>query len=104
MISTLKIAALAFGACFVTVSHARDCPKPPLRHSQQAVCYAMVYAEKNGLPHARPLTKRVTKTAKLWTVHFADRPPNTRGGGWEVDIDAATGTVTRFRGFKPIQK
>jgi hypothetical protein len=102
--STVKIAALAFGACFVTFTNARECLKPPVRNTQQAVCYATAYAEKNGLWHVRPLTKRVTEGAKVWTVRFADTRPNKRGGGWDVDVDVASGSVTRFRSYKVVER
>jgi hypothetical protein len=102
--STGKIAALAFGACFATFSDARECPKPPVRNSQQAVCHATAYAEKNGLRHLRPLANRVTRGPKVWTVRFADTRPNKRGGGWDVDVDFASGSVTRFRSYKVVER
>jgi len=100
MNSIAKLALLALGACVGTLSHSRDCAKAPVRDSQQALCYATAYAEKNGLPHARPLTPHVTKGKSLWTVRFADRRPGNRGAGWEVDVDPATGMVKRFLSYK----
>jgi hypothetical protein len=102
--STAKIAALAFGACFATFTHGRECSKPPVRNSQQAVCYATAYAEKHGLRHVRPLADRVTRGANVWTVRFADTRPNKRGGGWDVDVDSASGNVTRFRSYKIVER
>ena len=104
MNSTLRITALAFGACFVTFSDARQCSKPPVRNSEQAVCYATVYAEKHGLRHVRPLANKVTKGGKVWTVRFADTRPDKRGGGWDVDVDVASGSVTRFRSYKVVER
>ena len=105
MNSTARIAALAIGACFVTHGYAAgECPKPPVRDSLQASCYATSYAQRHGLRHERPLTKRVSKGAKFWTVRFADARPNMAGGGWEVDVDTATGNVTRFRSFKEVER
>jgi hypothetical protein len=100
MNSIAKIAVLAFSACAATLAYSRDCAKAPVRDSQQALCYATAYAEKNGLPHARPLTPYVSKGKSLWTVRFADRRVNNRGAGWEVDVDPATGMVKRFLSYK----
>jgi hypothetical protein len=99
-----KIAVLAVSACFATpLAVARECSNPPVRTSEQAACYATVYAEKNKLAHARPLTRQVAKGTKVWTVRYADKRRNTRGAGWEVDVDAASGTITRFMGYKERQ-
>jgi hypothetical protein len=100
MNSIAKIAVLALGAFAATLAHSRDCAKAPVRDSQQALCYASAYAEKNGLPHARPLTPYVAKGKSLWTVRFADRRPNNRGAGWEVDVEPSTGMVKRFLSYK----
>jgi hypothetical protein len=100
----VKIAALAFAAGFVTSTCARDCPKAPVRNSQQAVCYASAYAKTHELRDGRPLTKRVTKGQKVWTVRFVDTRRNVRGGGWDVDVDIKTGTVTRFKSYKEVER
>jgi hypothetical protein len=102
--SPLRLAALAVGACFTALSHARECPKPPVWNSEQAVCYATVYAKNNDLRHGRPLTKKVTRSAKVWTVHFVDTRRSVRGGGWDVDVDIKTGTVTRFKSYKEVER
>jgi len=104
MNSTHKIAALAFGACCVTLTYARECLRPPVRNSGQAACYASAYAERHGLRHLRPLAQRVTKGPKVWIVRFADTRADRRGGGWDVDVDVATGTVTRFRSYKAVER
>jgi hypothetical protein len=101
--SSLKITALALGACFATLTFARECSKPPVWNSQQAVCYATTYAKGHELRHERPLMPKVTKKTKAWTVRFVDARRNVRGGGWEVDVDVATGTVTRFKSFKEVE-
>ncbi len=104
MNKNVKMAALAFGAAFVTLSYARECSKPPVRDTQQAACYATAYAERHGLRHWRPLAKRVTQGPKVWTVRFADTRPDRRGGGWDVDVEVATGTVTRFKSYKEVER
>jgi len=104
MNSTHKIATLAFGACCVTLAYARECPRPPVRDSGQAACYASAYAERHGLRHLRPLAQRVTKGPKVWTVRFADTRADRRGGGWDVDVDVASGVVTRFRSYKEVER
>ena len=102
--SAVKIAALALGACLATFTYARECPKPPVRDSQQAACYATAYAERHGLRTSLPLAKIVTKGSKFWTVRLADTRRNTRGGGWDVDVDIKTGTVTRFKSYKEVER
>ena len=104
MNSTLKIATVALGICCPTLSYARECPRPPVWNSQQAVCYATSYAKGHELRHERPLLPKVTKNAKVWTVRFFDARRDVRGGGWEVDVDVATGTVTRFKSFKEVER
>ena len=104
MNKNVKLTAVAFTACFVTLSHARECYKPPVRDSQQAACYATSYAERHGLRHVHPLAQRVIKGPKVWTVRFADTRPDRSGGGWDVDVDMATGTVTRFRSYKLVER
>jgi len=99
-----RMAAVAVAACFFTLSYARECSKPPVRETQQAACYATAYAERHGLRHVHPLAQRVTKGPKIWTVRFADTRPDRRGGGWDVDVDVATGTVTRFKSYKEVER
>ena len=104
MNSAVKIAALALGACFATFTCASGCSKPPVWNSQQALCYATLYAKGHELRHERPLMPKVTKSTKAWTVHFVDARRDVRGGGWEVDVDVATGTVTRFKSYKEVER
>jgi hypothetical protein len=104
MNKNVKMTAVAFAACFATLSYARECYKPPVHDSQQAACYATAYAERHGLRHVHPLAQRVTKGPKVWTVRFADTRPDRSGGGWDVDVDVKTGTVTRFRSYKAIER
>ncbi len=104
MNSTLRVTALAVSACFATSICARECPKPPVWNSQQAVCYATTYAKGHELRHQRPLMPKVTKSTKAWTVRFVDARRDVRGGGWEVDVDVATGTVTRFKSYKEVER
>jgi hypothetical protein len=81
-------------------AYARECSAPPVRNSEQAVCYAIAYADKNGLSHGKSYRKKVTKSRTAWTVRLVDTRRDTRGAGWEVDVDPASGTVTRFTGYK----
>jgi hypothetical protein len=93
---------LALGAFLIApLTYARECSAPPVRNSEQAVCYAMTYAEKNRLSLDPSLRKKVTKGRTAWTVRLVDTRRDTRGGGWEVDVDAASGNVTRFASYKP---
>ena len=81
--------------------HARECPEPPVKNSQQAICYATNYAEKNRLAHGRGVARKVSKGPKVWTVrHETRKEDGSRGPGWEVEIDIASGTPTRFSSFK----
>jgi hypothetical protein len=83
------------------LAHARECAAPPVKDSQQAICYATNYAEKNRLPHGRGVKRKVSKGTKVWTVqHDVTKSDGSRGGGWAVEIDIATGTPTRFTSFK----
>lgn len=92
---------LALGAFFIApLTYARECSAPPVRNSEQAVCYAMAYAEKNGLSHGPSLRKKVAKGRTGWTIRLVDTRRDARGGGWEVDVDAASGSVTRFTSYK----
>lgn len=104
MKSPLKVTALVFGACFATFTYARECSKPPVWNSQQALCYATLYAKGHELRHERPLLPKVTKSTKAWTVRFVDARRDVRGGGWEVDVDVATGNVTRFKSYKEVER
>ena len=92
---------LALGALFITpLAHARECSAPPVRNSEQAVCYAMAYADKHGLSHGPSLRKKVTKGRTAWTIRLVDTRRDAGGAGWEVDVDAASGNVTRFTSYK----
>jgi hypothetical protein len=92
---------MALGALLIaSVADARDCSAPPVRNSEQAMCYAMTYADKNGLSHGPSFRKKVTKGRAAWTIRLVDTRRDTRGAGWEVDVDPASGTVTRFTGYK----
>jgi hypothetical protein len=81
-------------------TYARDCAAPPVRDSEQAACYATAYAEKKGLPYGPSFRKKVAKGRTTWNVRYEDTRADTRGAGWEVDVDPATGTVTRFKSYK----
>jgi hypothetical protein len=81
-------------------AYARECSAPPVRTSDQALCYALAYANKNGLSNAPALKKSVTKGRTVWTVRAVDTRRETKGAGWEVEVDPASGTVTRFKGYK----
>jgi hypothetical protein len=92
--------ALLFAASVCAPSaNAAGCSPPPVVSTGQAVCYAIAYAEKNGLAH-KPLNKKVTKGKDKWLVSFTDMRPDARSGGWQVDVAAASGTVTRFSAYK----
>ena len=92
---------MALGAFLIApVAYARDCSAPPVRNSEQAMCYAITYADKNGLSHGQSFRKKVTKGKAAWTIRLVDTRRDSRGAGWEVDVDAASGTVTRFTGYK----
>jgi len=96
---------LALGTFLITpLAHARECSAPPVRNSEQAVCYATVYADKNGLSHGSSFRKKVTKGRSAWTVRFVDTRRDARGGGWEIDVDAASANVTRFTSYKPRER
>ena len=83
------------------LAHAAECAAAPVKNSQQAICYANNYAEKNRLPHGRGVTRKVSKGPKVWSVrHETKKEDGSRGGGWEVEIDIASGTPTRFSSFK----
>lgn len=84
----------------VPLAYGRDCSPPPVRSSDQAACYATVYANKNGLPYGSSFKRKVAKGKTAWNVHFEDTRADTRGMGWEVEVDVASGTVTRFKSYK----
>ena len=91
----------ALTALFVMpVSYGRDCPAPPVRNSEQAICYATAYGDKNGLPHGAAFTRKAAKGKSAWNVRFEDTRAESRGAGWEAEVDLATGTVTRFKSYK----
>jgi hypothetical protein len=93
----------AVAACFFTRPvFAADCAAPPVRSSEQATCYAVAYAERHRLSHGDSLTRSVAKGQKLWTVRFLNDRAGARLRGWEVDIDAASGKVTRFTSYRPV--
>ena len=99
----MNAARLAILTAFLAapLAHARECAAPPVKDSQQAICYATNYAEKNRLPHGRGVKRKVSKGAKVWTVHHdVTKADGTRGGGWEVEIDIVSGTPIRFSSFK----
>ena|SRR6266850_5550784 len=92
---------LASGAFLLApAAYARECSAPPVGNSEQAVCYAMAYAEKNGLAHGPSFKRDVTKGRTAWTVRLVDTRRDARGAGWEVEVDPASGRVTRFTGYK----
>ena len=90
-------ALAAFG--FAPLLHAADCAAPPVVSAGQAICYATAYAEKNRLEH-KPLNKKVSKAKDKWRVTFVDSRPDSRSGGWQVDVATESGTVTRFTAYK----
>jgi len=77
-----------------------ECPAPPVQSSSQAVCYANAYAEKNGLPRGPEFRKRASKSKNVWTVSYVDSRPDAPTAGWQVNVDTASGTVTRFTAYK----
>ncbi len=92
---------IALGALLITPQvYAQDCSAPPVRNSEQAVCYAKAYAEKKGLSYGPSFKRKVAKGKSAWNVRFEDTRPDMLGAGWEVDVDLGTGTVTRFKSYK----
>jgi hypothetical protein len=92
---------VALGAFLIMpCAHARECPAAPVRDSEQALCYAMKYAEKNGLQHGTSFKRQVSKGNTAWTIRLVDTRRDARGAGWEVELDPASGRVTRFTGYK----
>jgi hypothetical protein len=95
----------AFGAVLITpVTYARECSAPPVRNSEQAACYAMAYAERNRLSDGPSFRKKVTKGRTAWTIRLVDTRRDSRGAGWEVDVDPPSGSVIRFKGYKPLER
>jgi hypothetical protein len=99
MNTTLWILAFALAA---PIARAAECAPAPVKSSQQAVCYATAYAEKNRLPHkGAGVTRRVSKGPKTWTVAYdTKKQDGARGPGWQVEVDIESGTPTRFSSFK----
>jgi len=92
---------LVVGALLITpLAYGRDCSAPPVRNSEQAICYATVYGNKNGLPYGSAYKRAVAKGKSSWNVRFEDTRTDSRGAGWEAEVDVATGTVTRFKSYK----
>ena len=84
----------------VPMAYGRDCSAPPVRNSEQAICYAAAYGNKNGLPYGSAFRRKVAKAKSTWNVRFEDTRAESRGAGWEAEVDIATGTVTRFKSYK----
>ena len=82
------------------IAYGKDCSAPPVRNSEQAICYATAYGDKNGLPHGSSFKRAVAKGKTNWNVRFEDTRADSRGAGWEAEVDVATGTVTRFKSYK----
>jgi len=91
---------LAFAFWVAPSAHAKECSAPPVTSSVQAVCYATGYAVKNRLSHGPSVKKRTSKKRNAWTVSFTETRPDAPSKGWQVDVDEATGTVTRFASYK----
>ena len=79
---------------------AADCAPAPVANSHQAVCYAMAYANKNGLPQPKAAKTSVSKGKAVWIVRRISTLEGERGAGWQVEVDAKSGTVVRFTGYK----
>ena len=82
------------------LAYGRDCSAPPVRNSEQAVCYATAYGNKNGLPYGSSFRRKVAKGKATWNVRFEDTRAESSGAGWEAEVDIASGTVTRFKSYK----
>ena len=92
---------LALGLLLIApLAQARDCSAPPVRNSEQAICFATAYADKNGIAHGSSFSRKASKGKTTWNVRFEDKRPDAPGAGWEVEVDAASGTVTRFKSYK----
>jgi hypothetical protein len=79
---------------------AQECAAPPVESSAQAICYATAYARKNDLPLGSSLRKKASRGKSTWTVSFTDSGQKASSAGWQVTVDTATGTITRFKSFK----
>ena len=100
-----SIPALALAAAVVTpLALARECSAPPVRDSDQAMCFAIRYADKNHLSYGPAFKKTIGKGRSAWTIRFADTRKDTRGAGWEVDVDVTSGTVVRYTGYKGTER
>jgi len=95
----MKILALTM-LLVLPSAQARDCSAPPVRNSEQAICYATAYGNKNGLAYGSSFKRKVAKGKSTWNVRFEDTRAESRGAGWEAEVDVATGTVTRFKSYK----
>jgi hypothetical protein len=82
------------------VAYGKECAAPPVLNSGQAVCLATAYAAKNRLAHGSGVKARAKKGRAAWTVSFTDTRPNAPTKGWQVDVDEASGTVTRFASYR----
>jgi uncharacterized membrane protein len=100
VMDTLLRSALVGALLSAPVTHAAECTAPPVRTAQQATCYAVAYADKNALPHGRSFARKVRRGKDRWTVAFANKQRGKRTDEWEVDVDAASGTVVRFSGHR----
>jgi hypothetical protein len=91
----------AFALALVSsLACAQECAAPPVASSAQAICYATTYARKNDLPLGPSLRKKASRGKSTWTVSFTDPSPKAPSAGWQVDVDGASGTVTRFTAYK----
>lgn len=95
---------LAFAFSVAMPAYGKECSAPPVTSSAQAVCYATGYAEKNRLSHGPSVKKRTTKKRNAWTVSFTETRADAPSKGWQVDVDEATGTVTRFSSYKKAER
>jgi hypothetical protein len=95
-----RFAAALIALIVSPLTYGKECPAPPVLNSGQAVCHATAYAAKNGLAHGQGLKTRAKKARAAWTVSFTDTRPNAPSKGWQVDVDEASGTVTRFASYR----
>ena len=99
------IPVLALGVALAApLAHARECSAPPVRDSEQAMCFAIRYADKNHLSYGPAFKKTIGKGRNAWTIRFADTRKDTKGAGWEVDVDVTSGTVVRYTGYKGTER
>lgn len=100
-----SIPVLALGVALAApLAHARECSAPPVRDSEQAMCFAIRYADKNHLSYGPAFKKTIGKGRNAWTIRFADTRKDTKGAGWEVDVDVTSGTVVRYTGYKGTER